>query len=413
MPANRRKFSVVIPTYNRAALLPFAVESVLAQTWGDFELVISDGGSSDDTVEVVERFDDERIRYIRSNERLTAGENYQRGLDAANGEYVTFLSDDDAYSPQLLDRAMSVIESARAEIVGYRYCSYYHEDLGDIAANSLVISNFDSSVTKFSAAEAREQVMAMNGLCVRPVDPRFICPYLSNAVYHRSVFERLRSVRKNLFDSVPPDMYLAIAVFFACENYFCLDEPLLVWSNWEGNMTASAQRGTNQLRQHYEKLLNGRPLRFTPLKFPLALNCTVNSILEAVDELATWQLEVDWSRYYLATYRDLIYLSGLGLDLSDEWREFWQGLAAEPQELRRNVRRKLRRPDLIAKRILNTRLPWVASVYRKLKARERIVGVTLISGETMGYRNVFDASHYFGSRWTRGETPQRSGRQYR
>jgi glycosyltransferase involved in cell wall biosynthesis len=59
-------FSVVIPTFNRGDLLPYAVQSVLKQTFEDFEIIVSDNCSSDDTPKVSKQFEDPRFRYLRT-----------------------------------------------------------------------------------------------------------------------------------------------------------------------------------------------------------------------------------------------------------------------------------------------------------------------------------------------------------
>jgi glycosyltransferase involved in cell wall biosynthesis len=90
--------SVILNTYNRAALLPRAVESVLAQTHDDFELVVTDDGSTDRTRDVVAGFDDRRVRYVRQdNAGLSAARNF--GVASSMGCYVTFLDDDDEVLP--------------------------------------------------------------------------------------------------------------------------------------------------------------------------------------------------------------------------------------------------------------------------------------------------------------------------
>ncbi len=80
-------FSIAMPTFNRAELLRLAIQSVLGQTFGDFEVVISNGGSTDGTRSVVEGFDDARIRYFESDARRSIGDNYQTALDQTRGEY--------------------------------------------------------------------------------------------------------------------------------------------------------------------------------------------------------------------------------------------------------------------------------------------------------------------------------------
>ena len=92
--------SVIMPAYNRAALIGGAVDSVLAQTWPNVELIVVDDGSSDNTVQVLEQYTD-RITLIRQeNAGPSAARN--KGLAAANGEYIAFLDSDDYWYPETL-----------------------------------------------------------------------------------------------------------------------------------------------------------------------------------------------------------------------------------------------------------------------------------------------------------------------
>lgn len=94
---NSRKplVSVIIPTYNRASWLPGAIESVLKQSFADFELLIIDDGSTDNTHEIIDRSGD-RIRYFhQSNRGPSAARNL--GIKNARGKYITFLDSDDRW----------------------------------------------------------------------------------------------------------------------------------------------------------------------------------------------------------------------------------------------------------------------------------------------------------------------------
>jgi len=96
-------FSIVIPTYNRAALLPRALESVLAQTEGDFECIVIDDGSTDDTETVVRTYADPRLHYeYQRNAGVSAARN--AGAKLAAGELLLFLDSDDELVPDALAR---------------------------------------------------------------------------------------------------------------------------------------------------------------------------------------------------------------------------------------------------------------------------------------------------------------------
>lgn len=96
--------SVVIPAYNYAHFLPEAIDSALAQTWAQVEVIVVDDGSTDDTPQVAARYGD-RIRYIRQqNAGLPAARN--TGIRAAAHPFIGFLDADDRWKPEFLSRAM-------------------------------------------------------------------------------------------------------------------------------------------------------------------------------------------------------------------------------------------------------------------------------------------------------------------
>jgi glycosyltransferase involved in cell wall biosynthesis len=118
--------SVCIPTRNRAALLTTAIESVLAQSFQDFELVVMDNASEDDTEAVVRAFGDPRLRYIRHPENIGAGANFNAGLRAAESEFVILLCDDDTLDPEFLATAVPALRSDGR--VGLVYSTWRRRD---------------------------------------------------------------------------------------------------------------------------------------------------------------------------------------------------------------------------------------------------------------------------------------------
>lgn len=102
-------FSVIIPAYNAAPFIAQSVGSVLAQTVGDFEILVVDDGSVDETRAVVERLEDSRIRYIhQENQGVSAARN--TGIVNAGGDYVCFLDADDLWLPEHLEVVSGLIE---------------------------------------------------------------------------------------------------------------------------------------------------------------------------------------------------------------------------------------------------------------------------------------------------------------
>jgi len=111
------KISVLIPTYNYGRFLAQALESVLMQTYTDFEILVVDNCSTDETGEVVRRFagKDSRIRYIRNSSTVDMVSNWNISLRAAQGEYVKFLfSDDFLVSPLTLELLAGALDSNSA-----------------------------------------------------------------------------------------------------------------------------------------------------------------------------------------------------------------------------------------------------------------------------------------------------------
>ncbi|MCL5998016.1 MAG: glycosyltransferase [Chloroflexi bacterium] len=110
--------SVIIPTYNRARLVRDTLDSVLAQTYRDLEIVVVDDGSSDDTAAVVTAYS-APVRYLRQQ---NAGQAAARntGIRAAGGEFIAFLDDDDVWLPQKLEQQLPLISAASAP--AWVYC---------------------------------------------------------------------------------------------------------------------------------------------------------------------------------------------------------------------------------------------------------------------------------------------------
>ncbi len=121
--------SVVLPTYNRAALLPRALDSIISQTFGNWEIVLIDDGSTDNTSAVVERYAKrigDRLVVIRQPNG-GPGSARNRGIDVSRGRFVAFLDSDDEYLPTKLERQVAFFR--REPALGLVYSDYAYVDL--------------------------------------------------------------------------------------------------------------------------------------------------------------------------------------------------------------------------------------------------------------------------------------------
>jgi glycosyltransferase involved in cell wall biosynthesis len=103
--------SVIIPTYNRADLILESLTSVFAQTYRDFEIIVVDDGSTDNTAEILRPFSDQgKIKYIRQNNQ-GASSARNRGIAEARGTFLAFLDSDDLFDPEKLELQVTYYQS--------------------------------------------------------------------------------------------------------------------------------------------------------------------------------------------------------------------------------------------------------------------------------------------------------------
>jgi glycosyltransferase involved in cell wall biosynthesis len=135
-------FSVIISTYNRSEMLMIAVDSVLEQTFMDWELIIVDDGSTDNTRAAVIARNDTRIKYIyqQNSERSAARNN---GIANANGKYICFLDSDDYYLPQRLELLHQAIIKA-GDAVAMFYTGIIFEKKGNMARRVELTNDFSN-----------------------------------------------------------------------------------------------------------------------------------------------------------------------------------------------------------------------------------------------------------------------------
>jgi len=123
------KVSILIPTYNRADLLPATLDSALSQTYRDIEVIVSDNASTDNTPELMQAYveRDHRVKYIRRSLNEGPIVNYSTAWNAAVGDYVAFLDSDDLFHPTKIERQLQAF-GARPSDTGFVHTGFCYID---------------------------------------------------------------------------------------------------------------------------------------------------------------------------------------------------------------------------------------------------------------------------------------------
>ncbi|MBD2150266.1 glycosyltransferase family 2 protein [Pseudanabaena sp. FACHB-1277] len=213
--------SIVIPTRQRHDTLVYAMASILDQDFKDLELIVMDNFSSPETAEVVASFNDARVAYYRSPQRLSMTENWELGLSYATGEYVSILGDDDAFIPDAFALCESLINSYEFKTISWQPSLYtwstfiapWRRDQLSLELNQSV-SILDS---KFVLGQVYEGLASYTNL-----------PMLYNSFVHKSIINSIKSHCGQYFLSSCPDVYSGIVNAWFLESYFFSVRPLSI-----------------------------------------------------------------------------------------------------------------------------------------------------------------------------------------
>lgn len=127
--------SIIVPVYNAEKFIRETIQSVLDQTYTDFELLLVDDCSRDKSVEVIESFEDERVILLRQEQNAGAYAARNRGLKEAKGRYIAFLDSDDCWEPCKLEHEMAFMER---ESAGFVFTGYEFADENCVGTGKVV-----------------------------------------------------------------------------------------------------------------------------------------------------------------------------------------------------------------------------------------------------------------------------------
>ena len=135
--------SIIMPSYNTASYIAESIQSVIDQTYKDWELIIVDDFSTDKTDEVVKQFSDERIKYLKNEKNSGAAVSRNTALIEAKGKWIAFLDSDDLWMPDKLEKQIAFMEKN-----GYRFSYTQYEEMNAEGQRTGVTVSGPKKITK-------------------------------------------------------------------------------------------------------------------------------------------------------------------------------------------------------------------------------------------------------------------------
>ena len=172
---NKRKVSIILPTYNRAALIMETVSSILHQTYSNWELIIVDDGSDDNTEEVITQIKDERIQFHKAGRIGIVGKIKNIGIEKSNGELIAFIDSDDLWAKTKLEKQVAALEQTQEAgfslTGGYNFresnkpLEYFYKQKEGFRYGNIFIAFFKSEVSAtMPALILRKECLQTTGL---------------------------------------------------------------------------------------------------------------------------------------------------------------------------------------------------------------------------------------------------------
>jgi len=330
------RFSIVIPTRNRAHLLAHALESALRQTAGDFEIVVSDNASTDETEGVATKVASPRVRYVRSEQPLSMPDSWEFALAQARGEYITYLCDDDAIAPGTLRTVERVLQRTGAKVVMWGGATYYHETWPEAERrNTVVVPTFTGRTLEIASASKLGEIY---GLRLGRT------PMLVNSVCHASIVEAVKRKVGRFFVGYSPDFAAGIAMLAHVPSFVFVDAILSAGGATpvSTGMVVRQSRG-EVFQQTLRDLGDWARLTRVPLRIQVQSTQLAEHflLLKETFPAELHDYAIDWVQFFVNTSRELDIYAGNGWDVLPDRAEWREALAAQATSVQAAVGQRL------------------------------------------------------------------------
>lgn len=240
--------SVIIPIHNREQIIARSIQSVLSQTYTDFEIVVIDDCSTDNSVSVVNSLNDPRIHLHLNKENKGAAGSRNLGIEKAKGTYIAFLDSDDLWLPSKLNYQVNLLSAAKSKYVFS-------------AGHTIATKNFDYRPAQETLIEKDhpKNLTLTQKDCLRGVPLK---AHICSLIAPKFLFEELGNFSEEIPNSEDWEIFIRLSKAADC---LYIDEPIAIYfrAHNHGQQTSNAQRnyaGRKVIFRKYEEQLLADPI---------------------------------------------------------------------------------------------------------------------------------------------------------
>ena len=235
----RPRFSVVIPTRERCETLEYCIKTVLNQNYDDFELIVMDNCSEDQTKEVVSKFDDTRIKYFYSDQRLSMQDNWELALSHVKGKFTIYIGDDDGLMPNALTGASKIIDNFK-NIKIIKWCSGYNYWWPNVLVEGNENVLFINFGNQFRLINSRQKLLSYYQ---RPSDDHTL-PMIYHGFVETDLIRSIEAKHGGYFLVSGVDVFSGLMNAYYTDSYIFSDMPFsIVGVSGKSNGTAHLFKG--------------------------------------------------------------------------------------------------------------------------------------------------------------------------
>lgn len=248
------RYSIIIPTRERADVLQWALKTCTMQAYENLEIIVSDNYSQDNTEQIVKSTGDTRIRYYNTEQRLSMSHNWEFALEKATGDYITILGDDDGFVPNAIEDINKILSKAKSDALCWHQSRYfwpgnvvYPHELFVVLRNRVVSINAYDNLCKVIN---HQKHYSSN-------------PWLYSGFVHKSVIEKVKANSKGIFfHSMIPDVYSGLAIGSQIDTYMYSTGAFSIAGNSSHSNGMSCISSKEKNRESFNKFLSENPIPF-------------------------------------------------------------------------------------------------------------------------------------------------------